>query len=134
MIRRIVFIVITVFLLFVVFMVFRPKAQTLPPLNTQKPTSLVAQPAQQVVTVIVENKKVISGPKTIQTTQGDKLIMQIIVLDEDEELHMHGYDKSIMLKKNTPAKLSFVTDIAGRFPYELEHSQTEIGVLEVQPK
>lgn len=134
MIRRIIFVIIAVFILSALLMVFRPQTQSLPQ-NTQKslrPT--VIQTNQQVVTLIVEKKKLISGPKTIKIPQGDTLILQIVVLDENEEIHIHGYDKSITLKKNTPAKVSFVATLSGRFPYELEHSQTEIGVLEVQPK
>lgn len=65
--------------------------------------------------------------------EGDNVEIKITV-DEDEELHLHGYNKMVDLTSGKAGKLDFVANLTGRFPYELEHSKTEIGALEVSPK
>jgi len=65
--------------------------------------------------------------------QGDNVTINITV-DEDEELHLHGYDVHTDLQKGIPGSLSLVASSSGRFPFELEHSSTELGALEVQPQ
>lgn len=83
--------------------------------------------------LVVQNRKLVAGPDTLQVTEGDEVTINITA-DEDEELHLHGYDKSVDLEASKAASLTFTADKSGRFPYELEHSKTEIGALEVQPK
>lgn len=81
----------------------------------------------------VKNKKLVRGPEIINVFEGEKVIIKILV-DEDEEFHLHGYDKSLKLEKDKEAELSFTADKTGRFPYELENSKIELGVIEVSPK
>ncbi len=81
----------------------------------------------------VKNRKLVSGSDSLQVNQGDNVTIKITV-DEDDELHLHGYDKSVDLTANQPDELNFVANVTGRFPYELEHSKTELGALEVLPK
>lgn len=80
----------------------------------------------------VENNKLVSGPETLNVRQGDTVVIKITA-DADEELHLHGYDRSVDLTPGVEESLTFVADVSGRFPYELEHSKTEIGSLQVQP-
>lgn len=97
-----------------------------------KPDSETA-PLPGVFTLVVKNKARVSGPETLTVKQGDTVTIRI-TSDVPEELHLHGYDKSVDLEKDVQAELVFVADITGRFPYELEKSKTEIGALEVLPK
>lgn len=83
--------------------------------------------------LVIESKKVVSGPATIKVNQGDEVTIKI-TSDEAEEFHVHAYDNSVELEPNKEATLTFTADMSGRFPFELENSKTEIGVLEVQPK
>lgn len=83
--------------------------------------------------LVVKDKKLISGPETLQVHQDDN-IQITITANEDEELHLHGYDISVDLEKDKPATLSFKASLTGRFLYELEKSKIEIGALEVSPK
>lgn len=83
--------------------------------------------------LVVKNKELVSGPQILTVVQGEDVTIQIIS-DEEEELHLHGYDESIELVPNRQATLTFTADVSGRFPYELEYMQKEIGVLEVQPQ
>ena len=86
-----------------------------------------------IFNLVIKNKKVVSGPTTIKVTQGEEVTINISS-DEAEEFHVHAYDNSVELEPNEEATLAFTADLSGRFPFELENSQTEIGTLEVQPE
>lgn len=104
----------------------RPTTGTAPSTTNQLSTS-------KVFTLVVKNKQLVSGPETIQVTQGDDVDIKI-TSDLPEELHLHGYDKSLDLEASQEAELKFQANLTGHFEYELEKSQTPIGALEVQPK
>jgi hypothetical protein len=87
---------------------------------------------QKVFNLVVQNRKLVAGSSTLSVTQGDHVTINITI-DEAEELHLHGYDLHVDLQKNQPGSLSFIANASGRFPFELEHSSTELGALEVQP-
>ncbi len=128
--------IIAVVVLIGLFYLLKPKAaptpSNIPTPTTESTTS--AQPANvKTFTLVVKNRKLVSSPDTLQVTEGDQVTINITA-DEDEELHLHGYDKSVDLTKDQSASLAFTANLTGRFPFELEHSKTELGALEVQPK
>lgn len=88
---------------------------------------------QNTFEIVIQNKKIVSGPATIKINQGDGITIKIIS-DEAEEFHVHAYDNSVELEPNKQATLTFNAKLSGRFPFELEKSKTELGTLEVQPK
>jgi len=55
----------------------------------------------------------VRGMKASAVLKGDDVVIKITT-DEDEELHLHGYDKSVELKKDQPAELSFNANLTGR--------------------
>lgn len=95
-------------------------------------TPAVAATTTKTFDLVVENRAIISGPTTLSVNEGDTVTINITV-DEDEELHLHGYDKSIELEKGVPGSLTFEATASGRFPFELEHSKTDLGAVEVAP-
>lgn len=95
------------------------------------PTAEVTQP--NTFELVIQGKKLVSGPETIKVTQGEDVTIKI-TSDEAEEFHVHAYDNSVELEPNKQASLTFTANLSGRFPFELENSKTEIGALEVQPK
>ncbi len=122
------------------FFLFKPSATEAPQTATEQKnitTPKTISPTLSEIAldfeIIIKDKKLISGPATIQVSEGDEITIKV-TSDEPEELHVHGYDKSIGLEPDIPATLTFITDTSGRFPFELENSQVEIGILEVQPK
>ncbi len=139
--NNLIYLFVGVIVLIGLFYILKPKtAQT--PSETSTPTTSSTQPiasssaqpsASKSFDLVVKNKKLVSGPETLKVTEGDQVTINI-TNDEVEELHLHGYDKSVDLEANKPAKLEFTANLTGRFPYELEKSKTEIGALEVQPK
>jgi hypothetical protein len=52
----------------------------------------------------------------------------------DEEIHVHGYDKSKDIKAGRTTTMSFKANLEGIFEIELEHSGTPLGTLKVEPK
>lgn len=88
---------------------------------------------QNTFEIVIQNKKIVSGQTTIKVNQGDDITIKISA-DEAEEFHVHAYDESVELEGGKLATLTFNAKLSGRFPFELEKSKTELGVLEVQPK
>lgn len=118
------------------FLALKPGKGTVPPAATSSAQQASSSPTQsntKIFELFVKNRKLVSGPETLKVNEGDDVTIRITA-DEDEELHLHGYDKSVDLTKNQPADLNFTASLTGRFPYELEKSKTEIGTLEVQPR
>lgn len=95
--------------------------------------STLQTPVSHIFTLVVKNNKLVLGATTLTVNQNDRVVIKITA-DVDEELHLHGYNKHVDLKKNQQVQLAFIANISGRFPYELENTKTEIGVLEVAPK
>ncbi len=122
---KIVFFVVAVILLVIGFVVLKPKQA---PKNASQ-----SAPATKTFNLVIKNHKVTSGPTVLMVNQGDDVVINI-TNDEDEELHLHGYDKATELQKDKPAALRFTANLTGNFPYELEHSGTELGSLQVLPK
>lgn len=136
--NNLIYVVIGIIVLAGLFYLLKPRTTTNPTQNIPSPSAestSSAQPNSQVKTfdLVVKNKKLISGPEVLQVSEGDEVTINI-TNDEDEEFHLHGYDKSVDLEASKAAQLKFSANLTGRFPYELEHSKTEIGALEVQPK
>lgn len=118
------------------FFIFKPKNSTEVPMPSSTTTTLPSPqitPEVKTFNITVKNRRVVSGPETISVNEGDQVEINITA-DEDNELHLHGYDLKVDLKKDKLAKLTFKTNLTGRFIYELEKTSTDIGSLEVQPK
>lgn len=126
-----IFVVLGLFLLGGLFLLFKPQNKP----QTTQTTNVSSTPEKKIKTfqLVVKNRKLVSGDSVLKVTQDDDVVIKITV-DEDEELHLHGYDKSMDLEKGKQGTLSFVAKVTGRFPFELEKSKTELGALEVQPK
>ncbi len=126
--KPIIFLIVAIVLLGGLFFLIKPQPQ----IQNITP-AITPELKAKTFEIVVKDKKVISGPETIKVTEGDEVVIKITA-NEDEELHLHGYDKSVDLEKDKPAELSFTANLTGRFPYELEKSKTDIGALEVSPK
>lgn len=137
-INLVVYIVIGFALLIGLFLVFKPKSvqQTTQPTQLDKKSQYKSAPppaSKRTFKLTITEKKITSGEETLKATEGDEVII-IITPDEEEEFHLHGYDKSVDLSPDKEVTLTFTANKTGRFPFELEHSKTELGALEVQPR
>lgn len=55
-----------------------------------------------------------------------------VVSDRADELHVHGYDRSLPLAAGTPGVLEVVADVPGVFETELHESGATLPSLEVR--
>lgn len=69
----------------------------------------------------------------LQARAGDQIELSVRS-DQDDELHLHGYDLSLALRAGEPGTLRFTAAHAGRFEIELHDAHSQIGVLEVAPR
>ena len=54
------------------------------------------------------------------------------MVDEHDEVHVHGYDLYLDLEAGEPAELRFTADIPGVFEAELHHSGIVLAELQIQ--
>lgn len=117
---------------FFYFKNYKKQSESTSPQNSQSKEATASQNLQKTFHIEIANKKLQGSQENIQVKAGDNVIL-LIKSDEDEEFHLHGYDKSVDLVKNKEVELQFKADITGRFSYELEKSKTDIGAIEVLP-
>lgn len=105
-----------------------PVTQQSEPLSV---TISTPSPAPQIIKLSIIGSK--ATPEIINVQEGETVRIEV-TSDMEDELHIHGLDKEILLKKNQPASIEFVADQTGRFIMELHESEKEIGAIEVSPK
>lgn len=115
------------------FVLFRPAPPPVPPPAPAAAAAVPARPSPRTYELVVKDGRLAAGPATIQVRQGDVVLLRI-TSDRADELHLHGYDLSVLLTPGAPAELLFTADRSGRFDYELHHGHAGIGALEVQPR
>ena len=88
--------------------------------------------SKKIFVLTITGKQLEGGMDKLTVDEGDTVVLRI-TSDEAEEFHLHGYDRSVDLVPQTEITLELVANASGRFPFELEHSKTELGSLEVIP-
>ena len=101
--------------------------------NTASVVMIDKIPEVKEFSIKISDGKIVAGNGDIKVREGD-VVSIAIVANEEEELHLHGYDKAVELAKDATGTLTFMANITGRFPFELEHSKTELGAVSVLPK
>jgi nitrous oxide reductase len=83
------------------------------------------------VAITVSGGKV-SGPKgRVKVKQGSTVTLQV-TSDVADEVHLHGYDKSMDVEKGRTASLTFKATLTGVFEVELEKRALQLTQLQVQ--
>lgn len=95
-------------------------------------TTETTKPSVTTVPIVVSNGKVDGGLKTTTVKKGDNVVL-VVTSDVADEVHLHGYDKSVDVTTKKPARLAFVASVPGRFEVELENRGVQIAGLEVRP-
>ena len=73
------------------------------------------------------------GPETLTAYQGDTVQFNVFS-DQDDAMHVHGYEKHLVLPSGATAVLRFTAENSGRFMLELHGSDLQFGALEVYPR
>ena len=74
----------------------------------------------------------VGGVQTIKVKGGD-VARIVVVSDVADEVHLHGYDRSVDVAPGKPGRLRFRADAEGVFEIELEERALKIANLEVGP-
>ncbi len=82
--------------------------------------------------VQIQGGKPVGGSATFRVKQGDTVTFNISS-DTAGNAHLHGYDLETAMALGKTVTLSFTANATGRFQFEIEEGEVEIGFLEVQP-
>ena len=69
----------------------------------------------------------------LEFKEGDTIKFRV-TSEEDEEVHVHGYDIARDIGAGETISMSFKATIEGIFEIEFEHAKEQIGELRVEPK
>jgi hypothetical protein len=81
--------------------------------RAEAPPSKMQEP--QRFEVDIRDRKVASAMRTLRVTQGEAVEISWTTT-EAVEVHLHGYDISLMLAPGRPDTMRFTATVAGRFP------------------
>lgn len=81
----------------------------------------------------VQNGKLTEDIRALTAYQGQTLVFNVAG-DAADELHIHGYDKTVALKAGETAQLEFEAGKTGRFELELHEAGQQLTFLEVNPQ
>jgi hypothetical protein len=95
--------------------------------------SLPAQAEERVIDLSVQGGKPVGGARTVRLARDDDVVLNVRA-DTDDEVHLHGYNMHLHLKRGQPATLRFTAKRTGRFSAELHKADTELVVFEIYPK
>lgn len=101
--------------------------------NTKSPSNTTDPSGEQAdvtLDVTIANGKVSPSGKSIKVAVGNKVKITG-VSDVHEEIHVHGYDKTLKLDKGKPGSLVFTADKKGSFEVETHETGKVIARLVV---
>ena len=124
--RGLFFIAVGVAVLAALFWAFAPAERPAGP-----GVAAVSDTPRREVFELRDGKRV-QGPAVIAMTQGGVLELQVTT-DRDDELHVHGYDRTLPVAAGVSATLRLQLDRAGRFTIELHDTHQVLTTLEVAP-
>ena len=128
-IRNLVLVLVLLITLVVLFLLLRPSStQQTTSSTTSESTS--AEPQQNNFNLAIGGGTM--TPNEIAVSEGEHVNFQI-TSDDPVEFHLHGYDLDEEVEPGEQAELAFDATITGRFDIEDHDTDTELGVLLVQP-
>ncbi len=127
MIRALILIPILLLVLVVLFFLLRPNSTT-PESSTSESSG--EEPREETFDLAIRGGTM--TPDEITVSEGEHVNFRI-TSDSPIEFHLHGYDLEEEVGPGEPAELAFDATITGRFDIEDHDTDTELGVLLVQP-
>jgi len=128
MIRALILIPILLLVLVVLFFLLRPNSTTTPESSTSESSG--EEPREETFDLAIRGGTM--TPDEITVSEGEHVNIRI-TSDSPIAFHLHGYDLEEEIEPNEPAELAFDATITGRFDIEDHDTDTELGVLLVQP-
>lgn len=91
-----------------------------------------AAPAQaRLFDLKVRGGAVAGGPRSFSVSRGDTVTLSISS-DVNDEVHVHGIDRTLDLQAGRTVKLTFETPEQGSFEIEMHDAGIALGTLRVQ--
>lgn len=118
--NKVLIAVVAVLLLIFLFVVLKP-------MNNDAPAPV------REFNIEIQNGKLTDDISALQAYEGQSLIFNVTG-DIKDELHIHGYDKTIAVEAGKVTRVEFDADKTGRFEIELHEAGQDLTVLEVNPK
>ena len=87
--------------------------------------------AATVLAVTVRGGSVVEGASRQRATLGQPVTVRV-TSDVADEVHVHGYDKTVPVAAGRTAELTFVANTPGVFEVEIEKSHKVLFSLEVR--
>jgi hypothetical protein len=106
-------------------------AKDSPASSPASPESTLPPGVDQLVVVAVRDGDVTGPEGRVPVERGSNVQIRV-TSDVTDEVHLHGYDKSVDVKAGHTAKLTFTADIPGVFEVELESRALRLTQLQVQ--
>jgi hypothetical protein len=99
--------------------------------SSASPHSTLPPGVDQLVRIMVRDGKVTTEDDRVKVALNSTVQLRI---DSDvaDEVHLHGYDKSVDVRPGHIAKLTFKATISGVFEVELESRAQRLVQLQVQ--
>ncbi|MEW2358929.1 hypothetical protein [Spirillospora sp. NPDC029432] len=108
-----------------------PAASPTAPAGTAAPSPAAPTPGNSTdIAVTVRDGKVSTASGRVKVRR-DATVRITVTSDAADELHVHGYDRTLALKPGTPGTLQLVADTPGVFEVELHHSGARVLELQV---
>jgi hypothetical protein len=95
------------------------------------PTSTLPAGVDALVTIRYVDGK-LTAPKGRVKVKRGSTVQLVVTSDKADEVHLHGYDKSVDVTAGGTARLTFEATIPGVFEVELEHGKVTLVRLQVQ--
>ncbi len=96
------------------------------------PTATTPRPRPSAPVIRVRGGERVSGPARITVRRGAGVAFDVVV-DRPDELHIHGYERTVPLRANVPARIRFPATLEGIFEMELHGAGTDLATLVVRP-
>lgn len=91
------------------------------PSPNQPPLPAPVVPAEKTISARISDGKVEGVPSRFEVDRGTPIRIEV-TSDRSDELHVHGYDKTVPLTPGSPATVAFVADLPGVFEVETHDS------------
>ena len=94
-------------------------------------TTATAPSAGPIIAVTYKAGKIVEGGGRKQVAKGQTATLRVTA-DIVDEVHLHGYDKTVDTIANKPVEIVFTADAAGVFEVELEKKGLKLVEIEVR--
>lgn len=91
------------------------------PATSAAPPEGSQQRPDETISVRINDGKVTGVPGQVEVNRGSRVRIEV-TSDRGDEVHVHGYDKSVELTAGKPAAVQFVADVPGVFEVETHGS------------